>query len=216
MSTSVLATTGAGAIFGAALTASGVYLPSVIVSQMQLSDFHMLKVFLGASASSALIMATFERLGIFTSCPRNPSSLNWFSNYDANILGGLMIGAGMTLTGACPGTVLVQLSTGIRSGFFVLIGGILGGILYTRFGRCLRNTSAPLTSETANTNVTVQSKLNLNPNRVLLAYETACLAIITLATYLAPHDVRAQLHPVMGGLLIGGAQATSILLTSKP
>jgi len=53
MSTSVLATSGAGAIFGAALTASGVYLPSVIVSQMQLSDFHMLKVFLGASASSA-------------------------------------------------------------------------------------------------------------------------------------------------------------------
>jgi len=44
---------GAGLIFGAALTASGVYAPSVIYSQMQLKDFHMLTVFLCASATSA-------------------------------------------------------------------------------------------------------------------------------------------------------------------
>jgi hypothetical protein len=53
MSTSLLTTGVAGALFGAALAASGVYLPSVIVSQMELTNFHMLKVFLGASASSA-------------------------------------------------------------------------------------------------------------------------------------------------------------------
>lgn len=46
-------TAGAGLVFGAALTASGVYLPSVIVSQMELKDVHMLSVFLSASASSA-------------------------------------------------------------------------------------------------------------------------------------------------------------------
>ena len=46
---------GAGLIFGAALTASGVYAPSVIISQMQLKDFHMLTVFLCASASSAYV-----------------------------------------------------------------------------------------------------------------------------------------------------------------
>lgn len=42
-----------GAIFGSALTAAGVYQPSVILSQMQLRNFHMLQVFLGASAISA-------------------------------------------------------------------------------------------------------------------------------------------------------------------
>jgi len=47
---------GAGLIFGAALTASEVYLPSVIVSQMELKDYHMLNVFLSASASSAYVI----------------------------------------------------------------------------------------------------------------------------------------------------------------
>ncbi len=51
--TRTLNSVAAGAIFGVALTAAGVYSPSVIIGQMQLSDFHMLKAFLAASASSA-------------------------------------------------------------------------------------------------------------------------------------------------------------------
>jgi hypothetical protein len=44
-----------GAAFGAALTFSGVYTPSVIISQMQMRNFHMLQAFLAASASSVYI-----------------------------------------------------------------------------------------------------------------------------------------------------------------
>lgn len=51
----VLNSVAAGAVFGAALTAAGVYSPSVIIGQMQLTDFHMLKAFLAASASSACV-----------------------------------------------------------------------------------------------------------------------------------------------------------------
>lgn len=43
----------AGSIFGGAITAAGVYHPSVIIGQMKLEDFHMLKVFLTATATSA-------------------------------------------------------------------------------------------------------------------------------------------------------------------
>ena len=46
----------AGTLFGSALTASGVYLPSVIISQMELRDFHMLQVFLTASSASAYVL----------------------------------------------------------------------------------------------------------------------------------------------------------------
>ena len=42
-----------GAVFGVALTISGVYLPSVIIDQLQLKNFHMVQAFLTASASSA-------------------------------------------------------------------------------------------------------------------------------------------------------------------
>lgn len=55
MSTSLITSGMAGTLFGSALTASGVYLPSVIMSQMELRDFHMLKVFLTASSASAYV-----------------------------------------------------------------------------------------------------------------------------------------------------------------
>ena len=48
-----IANTLSGSIFGATLTAAGVYLPIVIQDQMALKEFHMMKVFLTASASSA-------------------------------------------------------------------------------------------------------------------------------------------------------------------
>lgn len=53
MSTDLITSGIAGATFGSALTASGVYLPSVILSQMEIRDFHMFKVFLTASSLSA-------------------------------------------------------------------------------------------------------------------------------------------------------------------
>lgn len=42
-----------GAAFGASLAASGVYLPSVIIDQFRLTNFHMFHVFATAMGSSA-------------------------------------------------------------------------------------------------------------------------------------------------------------------
>lgn len=53
---------GAGVIFGAALTASRVYVPSVIISQMKLQDFHMMATFLTASAGSAYVIIPLNLL----------------------------------------------------------------------------------------------------------------------------------------------------------
>ena len=55
MATSLTASTTAGAIFGSALTLSGVYSPWIILSQMQLSNFHMLQTFLAASGCSTSV-----------------------------------------------------------------------------------------------------------------------------------------------------------------
>jgi len=160
------------------------------------------------------VMAVMERLKLAQCSPRKASTINWFSNYDANIIGGLMVGAGMTLTGACPGTVLVQLSTGVRSGWLVMLGGVLGGILHARLSPYLRKD--PPTNGATSTSLTVHSKFGLRPNNVILAYEATCLAIITLATSLGPKGTYVPLHPVLGGLLIGGAQAASLMMTGSP
>ena len=39
----------------------------------------------------------------------------------------------MSLTGACPGTVLPQIATGVGSSLFVGIGGIIGAKLFEVF-----------------------------------------------------------------------------------
>jgi uncharacterized membrane protein YedE/YeeE len=160
------------------------------------------------------VMAIMEGLKVAHCPPRKASTIGWFSNYDANIIGGAMVGAGMTLTGACPGTVLVQLSSGVRSGWLVLLGGVLGGILWTRMSPYIRK-DVPSNSATSASH-TIYSKFNLSQNSVILAYEAACLGMITLATSLGPKGAYVPLHPVLGGLLIGGAQAASLMMTGSP
>ncbi len=160
-------------------------------------------------------MAALEKLDIVKRQPRKNSSYGWFGSYDANIVGGLLIGIGMATTGACPGTVLVQLVTGVNSGIFVFLGGLLGGILYSRFGTYLKrspSTSAPVDT----TQHTFQTKFNLKPEHVLLAYEGMCLIIIIAASVFGLNGSSPWLHPIFGGALIGSAQAASLLLTGNP
>ena len=139
--------------------------------------------------------------------------MGWFGVYDGNVIGGLLIGIGMALSGACPGTVFVQLITGIRSGRFAMLGGILAGILHARVSHYIRSPRAPA-SAPAN-KLTIHGKLNLDAKHVLWAFETACLAVIAATTLLRTEDVSlTPLLAVCGALLIGAAQAASLLLTS--
>jgi hypothetical protein len=55
MFTNQLAIAASGVVFGGALLASGVTPPSVVIGQMQVTDLHMLKVFVVGSASSAYV-----------------------------------------------------------------------------------------------------------------------------------------------------------------
>ena len=203
-----------GTMFGAALTASNVFPPSVIVSQLELRDYHMLNVFLSASAASAVIMALLERLGIAQRQPKSASSIGRIGSYDANIFGGLLHGIGMALTGACPGTVFVQLATGIKSAIPTLAGGITGGILFARYGSALRQKS-PESSQIIVKPQTVSTKFDVDPNLVLWIFEIICFMVVGTVTLLGLNASGSLLHPVIGGAAIGLAQGTSLLLTGR-
>ncbi|KAK0120284.1 hypothetical protein ONS95_011690 [Cadophora gregata] len=199
-----------GSIFGAALTAAGVYSPSVIIGQMQLKDFHMLKAFLAASASSAIAIILANKYNISSCKPRTPATLNLFSPYDGNIVGGALLGFGMSLTGACPGTLIPQLTTGVPSGPRVLFGGLVGGILYSRFGK-------PLLGQVQNRalleNPTVFQSLQIKQGNATAVYEAMCLGMIGTLMHYFPDKVDLLSLPVVGGLLIGFSQVASLLLT---
>ncbi|MCJ1250647.1 hypothetical protein MMC30_007875 [Trapelia coarctata] len=124
----------------------------------------------------------------------------------------------MTLTGACPGTVFPQLAVGILSGLFVLLGGILGGVLWVTFRTSLRQGSQPVhAAQSIGSKGNGERTGNRNPtlSPALMAYISLCLLAITVATFLAPFTYAAPIHPILGGLLIGAAQASSILLTGS-
>ncbi|KAH7410598.1 hypothetical protein BKA64DRAFT_358074 [Cadophora sp. MPI-SDFR-AT-0126] len=199
-----------GSIFGAALIAAGVYSPSVIIGQMQLRDFHMLKTFIAASASSAIAIILANKYNISSCKPRTPTTLNLFSPYDGNILGGILLGFGMSLTGACPGTLVPQLTTGVPSGPLVLFGGLVGGILYSRFGK-------PLIGQVRNKALmekpTVFQSLEVKQGNATAVYEAICLAIIGSLTHYFPDKVDLLAPSVVGGLLIGLSQVASLSLT---
>ncbi|KAK5290211.1 hypothetical protein LTR99_011112 [Exophiala xenobiotica] len=216
MLSDILRSAGSGVVFGAALTASRVYHPSVIIHQLRLADFHMLEVFLTAGATGAFVMLTFEALGIAKRSIRSNSTLNWFSAYDGNIVGGALVGVGMSLTGACPGTVIVQLAQGIPSSRATALGALLGGLFYAKFGRLLEAKHGPESGFSQPGAQTIAGKLNLEPRTVFLAFEILSLVTIVLSTLALPGRSLAIVPPVVGGLLIGVAQAVSILLTTSP
>jgi len=113
-----------GTVFGIALEKARVFEPGMIVGQMQMRNFIMLKVFLTAVATGAVVIAALHGFGLVKLAPKA-------TFYAADVVGGLMLGAGIALAGACPGTVLAQVGVGYRDALFTLLGGIAGA---TAFG----------------------------------------------------------------------------------
>lgn len=113
-----------GVVFGFALEKSRVFEPGMIVGQMQLSNFIMLKVFLTAVATGAVVLAALHGFGFVKLYPKP-------AIFAADAIGGLILGAGIALAGACPGTTLAQIGAGYRDALFTLAGGIVGAIVYT-------------------------------------------------------------------------------------
>ncbi|KAF0699436.1 Aste57867_9978 [Aphanomyces stellatus] len=116
--------TGAG--FGFAMNKGQVHLPSVIQTQMTFERFTMMKMFVAALGTSVVAKAIFRAV--------NPAAFEAIQKKRASdpshaavlAAGGLILGAGMTLSGSCPGSVYVQLGAGIPSAVPVFLGALVG------------------------------------------------------------------------------------------
>jgi len=110
-------------VFGFALEKSRVFEPGVIVGQMQLKNFIMLKIFLAAVITGLVVLAVLN--GTF-GVKLNLKPLL----FKADLIGGLILGVGIALAGACPGTALAQIGAGYRDAIFVVLGGLAGALTY--------------------------------------------------------------------------------------
>src|SRR6476661_2074110 len=112
-----------GIVFGFALEKSRVFEPGIIVGQMQLRSFIMLKIFLAAVITGLVALAVLN--GVFgVKLHLKPLLIK------ADVIGGLILGIGIAISGACPGTTLAQIGAGYRDAFFTLAGGLTGAIFY--------------------------------------------------------------------------------------
>lgn len=113
-----------GIVFGVALEKSRVFEPGMIVGQMQMRNFIMLKVFLTAVATGAVVLAVLNGFGYVKISPKP-------ALYAADAIGGIILGVGIALAGACPGTALAQIGAGYRDAIFTLVGALAGAVAYS-------------------------------------------------------------------------------------
>jgi len=121
-----------GSIFGFALEKARVFEPGIIIQQFYLRNFIMLKVFLTAIVTGIIIFTCFFTLGF--------ERLSWkMTIYLADIVGGALLGGGIVIAGACPGTVFAQIGVGYKDAIITLFGGLCGSLVYIKLQPWLKN-----------------------------------------------------------------------------
>jgi uncharacterized membrane protein YedE/YeeE len=167
-----------------------------------------------------------DRLKLMPKKPRAASNLGIFP-YDGNVLGGSLIGVGMAMTGACPGTSLVQMGAGMMNGVLVVMGGVLGAMAFIKLqpsletARASLSNSGPSPEDKSSTGtkapLDIATAIGIHPVTLLLVWVPMCLAVMMLAfaqddtTHAIP--LSGLVPPAYGGLLIGTAQLATTLLT---
>jgi uncharacterized membrane protein YedE/YeeE len=120
-----------GILFGYVMDQAMVSSPTSIRRQFIFNKFIMLKMFLTAAGVGAVVFSFME---YFMSekfhqvrCSRGYSDKGLLTL----LIGGILQGIGMALSGACPGTVVIQMShMDTISPFLIYVGGLFGAICY--------------------------------------------------------------------------------------
>jgi hypothetical protein len=113
-----------GIIFGFAFEKSKVFEAASIIGQLLFKRFIMLKVLMTAMIVSGLVLTTLNSLGMIQFYIKD---LNLYTN----IMGGGLLGAGIALAGACPGTIFAQVAVGYKDALFTVAGALCSAFVYS-------------------------------------------------------------------------------------
>lgn len=112
-----------GIAFGFLLQKGGVGKFHVLIGQLILRDFTVVKVMLTAVATGMVIVYLLKSAGkVELKVPP--------TRYGSNVLGGLIFGVGFALAAYCPGTNMVALGQGNFDALAVAAGLIIGSYLF--------------------------------------------------------------------------------------
>jgi hypothetical protein len=119
-----------GIIFGFLLQKGGVTKYDVIINQLLLTDFTVLKIMLSAVVTGMIGLYFMQNRGWIKLRPKAGS-------LGKNAIGGLIFGVGFALLGYCPGTIAGAIGNGYLDAVTAgLVGIVLGsGLLATLYPR---------------------------------------------------------------------------------
>ncbi len=112
-----------GAVFGFLLHRGRVTSYDVIVDQLRLRDFRVLKIMLTAILVGGVGVFALKAAGMASYHIKDATMLGV-------IIGGALFGIGMAVYGYCPGTGLAAIGTGSIHALVGAIGMVVGGVLY--------------------------------------------------------------------------------------
>jgi len=108
-----------GIVFGFLLQKGGAAKYDVIVGQLLLTDFTVIKIMLSAVLTGMIGIYAMKNLGWVDIYPKAGSA-------GKNIIGGLIFGVGFAVLGYCPGTIAGAIGNGALD---ALVGGLAGIII---------------------------------------------------------------------------------------
>lgn len=128
---------GVGILFGFLLQKGGVTYYDVIIGQLLLTDFTVLKIMLSAVVTGMLTVHLLRSLGLAQLHPK-PGSVG------SSVIGGLIFGVGFGILGYCPGTLVGAAGQGSLDALFggtvgILLGAGLFAELYPKLERSVLN-----------------------------------------------------------------------------
>lgn len=112
-----------GIVFGFLLQKGGVAKYDVLLGALFLTDFTVMKIMLTAIAVGMIGIFSMHRMGLVQLHVKP-------THYAANIIGGLIFGAGFALLGYCPGTGAAALGQGNYDAIAGIMGLLAGSYLY--------------------------------------------------------------------------------------
>lgn len=235
-----------GTALGIFFEKSKVFLPAAIRGQMltlnagmighfDAGTWVMFKVFMSATGASLLSIAALERYGGATA-QRHPAKklalgLGIMGGYGANIVGGIIMGLGVTFAGACPGTAVAQLATGIWSAPYTLAGGLLGALTFGLAEVQLKKKN-PEFHKRADAQF-VDKAVGMPMWKLAMIVGPAIFSMVYFVEYAKPWQIDTQpllvtplaaptsiipdlssqtWHPILGGILLGLLQVPAVLI----
>jgi hypothetical protein len=109
-----------GISFGFFLQKGGVTRFDVIIGQLLLTNFTVVKVMLSAVVTGMIGVHLLRSFGLATLHPKSGS-------FGSSVIGGLIFGVGFGLLGYCPGTIAGAVGQGSLDGLFGGMAGIIVG-----------------------------------------------------------------------------------------